>query len=377
MSDKHARAVAYTVGSESGRYTALEQLGGEAVDVLPRTASGVAVDLGVPFAPLVRGAYEIESGVALAGALGQAGSVAETGAVLAGAGAVGATSAIAGAGLAGVVGYVAEAARPTVEHIQQTHLREEHILAHHFAMQSYEHPTVRRGFRGYQYDQELSTDTTGIWHNLAQHKTFVAHRGTTTAEDVFVSDVHVLRGSEDLDARFEQALRTTELAHAKYNFEVEGGAHSLGGSILMHVTEKLGDKPWLGKQVTFNMGSLPFGKSSKPYDPPFAHKIVHIRQQNDLISMTPPAFGRTQVYNTTSDPLEAHKLTSFSYPPEKNEMAARHEQNPSDRMPTTTAPHHPDGLADRKPDGPVRVLGYVYYPAELATDYEGKAVAFR
>jgi hypothetical protein len=383
------RSASYTVGSELARAKAIERLGGAAGDMVPRTAIGVAADVGVPFASTARGVYEVQSGVQLMGAVGEAGSVLEGGAVLGAAGAVGAASAVGGAALAGVVGEVSEAFVSTVEHVPEKHLRDVHVLPHHFAMESYKRPTERADYQGYQYDTVLSNEETAVWHNHNTKTTFVSHRGSITPEDFLLSDAHVLTGTEHVSPRFKHALNTTLAAHSKYGYQVEGGSHSLGGSIDMYLTEKLGGESWFGKHTTFNMGSSPFGKSSKPYDSPYAHKISHVRQKSDLVSMTPAAFGKTFVYNTTSDPLKAHSLDSFGITPlphqgadvhEEEEKEEEEEEEDEDEAPEeeqdAAAKHH-HTVEELAPNGQLHILGYVLYPAYMAREYEGHYVAFR
>jgi hypothetical protein len=190
--------------------------------------------------------------------------------------------------------------------------------------------------------------------------------------------MQVPTGRESLGGRFDAAVEATHAAHDAHGYTVDGSAHSLGGSLLIHTTEKLGHHEWYGQQTTFNPGTSPFGKSSKPHDSSNAHKITHIRQEHDPVSMATPAFGRVVTYNTTADPAAAHSLLSFVGPADPPVEDQPVEDQPVEDQPMEEQPVDATNFV-RTEGGetqPFKILGYVLYRPEDSAAYVGKTVAW-
>jgi hypothetical protein len=190
-----------------------------------------------------------------------------------------------------------------------------------FTNQSYKKEKDRKDIGKYIYDDELSNYETAVWHNHSDKKTQVAHRGSKSAYDWFVSDFQVAGGLENSGKRFKNAEQETIDAHNKFNYSTDVSGHSLGGSITSNITKNLGNSDWFNSGTTFNSGVSSIGKGSffsssrsecsKPNPPAYCNKITHLKEKGDLLSnrniacdkltwgLFPSACTKTDPFGTT------------------------------------------------------------------------------
>ena len=202
--------------------------------------------------------------------------------------------------------------------------------AHEFANQSYKAVGERKDIGKFLYREDLSTPETAVWFNAEDGVAHVSYRGTANLTDVG-SDVSLAVGREELDpaGRFARSVDETRRAYMVLSrngmdaVTVEGSGHSLGGAIVQHVAEEIGHVPWYGRQVTFNAGSSPYGKSALEHhltkflrntekSQKLDGLITNVRNAADPVSLMPVRYGsHVTVYTGTVNPIAAHRLNSF------------------------------------------------------------------
>lgn len=139
---------------------------------------------------------------------------------------------------------------------------------------------------GYQYDESLSNRETKVFYNPVTKKAVVSYRGTnpkdlgTLFKDIR-SDWNIVKGNEDNDPRFKQAVREFKKINSKYKnmgYSIDTTGHSLGGQLATHVNKKY--KGQVNENLSFSRGSglfEPFRtRSENTYD--YSHK-------RDLVSL--------------------------------------------------------------------------------------------
>lgn len=127
---------------------------------------------------------------------------------------------------------------------------------------------------GYDYDHELSNDTSQVYHHKEHGKAVVAHTGSKSMKDWLVNDPALAFGLQKYTHRYKDAERVQKKAEKKYGAEntVTVG-HSLGGALASDVGKKS------SHTVTYNKGfSVPnlFHKANR--------KETNIRAKGDAVS---------------------------------------------------------------------------------------------
>ena len=209
-----------------------------------------------------------------------------------------------------------------------TVLPEEYHEAFDFTNQSYYPKGERTNVGNWKYREDLSSTEIGVWVDDVEKKLHITHRGSVElVKDWIRSDgTAIFPGLEEFDPRFAEALQHTKDMHAQFpEYVIEGSAHSLGGGIQSYVSKKLVNEPWFaqyyGQQVQFNGATSPFGAALRDRIALTAEEraaldkvVTHVRQNADLVSITPQAFGKRVNLRTTMNPYEAHLMTSFTQP---------------------------------------------------------------
>ena len=142
---------------------------------------------------------------------------------------------------------------------------------------------------GYELDRGLSNSDHTVLKKDGKVK--VVFKGTSKAKDL-LADINIVRGNQENDPTFKEALEKTKKVQAKYGNDIEVSGHSLGGSKAIHVGEKL-----KLKSTALNPGITPF-RGKKNYGSNINIKSI----SGDIVSGNPNIFKNV---------IDTHGLENF------------------------------------------------------------------
>lgn len=165
--------------------------------------------------------------------------------------------------------------------------------------------SMQENVRDWKIDKTLSNENRAVYHNHRTGKAKVAFRGTkpSNVRDLG-TDLLIGLGLQDVSSRFKNAVRTTDLAIAKYGKEnVSLTGHSLGAAQSAYVSRKRGLKA-----TGFN---TPWSKADEMRNRTYSH-FHSIQTTTDPISVRTARIGKVGKKTwTKSKSWNPHALSNW------------------------------------------------------------------
>lgn len=152
--------------------------------------------------------------------------------------------------------------------------RKDHQEYAQFASEAYKSPEERASFGDWQYHQDLSSETHGVWGK--GNKKILALKGTSSMGDL-IPDLFIATGTQDYNKMYkdDQALfEKLQKEHPDSEWSVTG--HSLGGNRAMYLAQNNGIHSY-----AFNPGYVGFADDRINTKYAKHHVVVN---EGDLIS---------------------------------------------------------------------------------------------
>lgn len=173
----------------------------------------------------------------------------------------------------------------------------------------------------YVLDHELSTPSSGVYHNPRTGDTYIGYRGTANKEEAKKYWPNIIKGDLARSDRLANSLATYDAVAAKYGGKPRVVGHSLGGQVAKQVAR---ERKTTG--AGFNVGSSIFGSDAEVADicknksttESICNNFVSNRIEGDIASVSEDDMGgiNSKTYKLASGfpVVNSHFMNQFLTP---------------------------------------------------------------